>query len=123
VSSSGRRSDLTNTEVHQSPRPRVMPRVAVDTQEIRGRFVAAWRAHQEEAGSNAEWQEWQDAVPVIPALCAEVDFLYQLLADERRRYADLFAAVRATLGAACDGESDPFAYLRDELPDNRGRCR
>jgi hypothetical protein len=103
-----------------------MPRLSVDTYEIRSRFIAAWRAHQEEAGQHAEWHEWHDAVPAIPALCAEVDFLYRLLADERRRYADLLAAVRAALGAARDGESDPFAYLRDELPENRGQggwCR
>jgi hypothetical protein len=81
--------------------------------------VAACRAHQEEARQHADWQE--DAVAAIPALCAEVDFLYQLLADERRRYADLLAAVRAALGAAHDGEADPLAYLREELPDEPGR--
>jgi hypothetical protein len=95
-----------------------MPRPAVDTEEIRDRFAAARRAHQEEAGQHADWQ---DAVAAITALCAEVDFLYQLLADERRRYADLLAAVRAALGAAHDGEADPLAYLREELPDEPGR--
>jgi hypothetical protein len=122
LSSSGRRSDLTNIEGEQIPRPRGMPRLAVDTHEILSRFAAAWRAHHEEAG-HAESLEWQDAVPVIPALCAEVDFRYQLLADERRRYADLLAAVHAALGAARDGEPDPLAYLRDDLPENRGRYR
>jgi len=97
-----------------------MPGLSVDTQEIRRRFVAAWRAQEEWAGPQAEWQ---DAVPAITALCAEVDFLYRLLADERRRYADLLAAVRAALGAARDGEADPFAYLRDELPEDNGRQR
>jgi hypothetical protein len=49
-------------------------------------------------------------------LCDEVDRLFLLLKDERRRYADLLAAVRAALGAAREGEADPLAYLRDELP-------
>jgi hypothetical protein len=99
-----------------------MPRLSVDTHEIRSRFAAAWRAHHgEEEGQAVASHDWQDAVPAIPALCAEVDFLYRLLADERRRYADLLAAVRAALGAARDGEADPLAYLRDELPETRER--
>jgi hypothetical protein len=33
----------------------------------------------------------------------------------RRRYHNLVAAARATLGAATEGEPDPLYYLRDEL--------
>lgn len=42
--------------------------------------------------------------------------LESLLWVARRRYADLVAAARATLGAHADGEPDPLSYLRDELP-------
>lgn len=119
LSSSGRRNDLTNNRERQAPRPRGMPRLSVDTDEIRFRFAATWPAYEQEAGRLAEWHDWADAVAVIPALCAEVDFLHRLLTDERRRYADLLAAARATLGAVRDGEADPLAYLRDELPENR----
>jgi len=53
----------------------------------------------------------------VPALVSEVDRLFALLLQARRRYADLAAAARATLAAAADGEPDPLAYLRDELAD------
>jgi hypothetical protein len=123
-SSSGGRYDLTNIGGNEISRPRAMPRLSVDTHEIRSRFAAAWRAHhEEEEGQGAASPDWQDAIPVIPALCAEVHFLYRLLADERRRYADLLAAVRAALGAAREGEADPLSYLRDELPEIRERRR
>jgi hypothetical protein len=39
-----------------------------------------------------------------------------LLKVARRAYADLVAAARAALTAQADGEPDPWAYLRDELP-------
>ena len=58
----------------------------------------------------------RQTVDRIGRLCNEVDRLLELLTDERLRYADLLAAVRATLGAASEGEADPLAYLRDELP-------
>ena len=58
----------------------------------------------------------RQAVDRIGRLCSEVDRLFALLMDERLRYADLLAAARATLGATREGEADPLAYLRDELP-------
>jgi hypothetical protein len=51
----------------------------------------------------------------VPALVSEVERLYTLLLQARRRYADLAAAARAAVTAWADGEPDPLAYLRDEL--------
>jgi hypothetical protein len=42
------------------------------------------------------------------------------LAAERLRSANLEAAIRAALSAYDDGETDPLAYLRDEIPGNDG---
>jgi len=55
------------------------------------------------------------SVADIPALVSEVERLFVLLLQARRRYADLTAAARATLAAHAEGEPDPLAYLRDEL--------
>lgn len=90
VSPSERRFNLTN--IPHPRRPHVV-RLTVDTEEIQ-----------------------RQTVDRIGRLCNEVDRLFELLTDERLRYADLLAAVRATLGAASEGEADPLAYLRDELP-------
>jgi hypothetical protein len=55
------------------------------------------------------------AVGDVPVLLAEVDRLARLLNRSRLDFANLLAAARATLGADQDGESDPLAYLRDEV--------
>jgi len=39
----------------------------------------------------------------------------------RARYSNLLAAVRAAVAAHEDGETDPIAYLYDELPDHASR--
>jgi hypothetical protein len=51
---------------------------------------------------------------VIARLAAE-------LAATRMDRANLLAAMRATLAADADGESDPLYYLRDELDTRQGR--
>ncbi|MDQ1294093.1 MAG: hypothetical protein QG608_1976, partial [Actinomycetota bacterium] len=56
-----------------------------------------------------------------PSLREEITHLRRALTTLRRTYANLLAAVRATLAAAQDGEPDPLAYLRDELPDHPPR--
>ena len=61
-------------------------------------------------------------------LLAEVIRLYELLALARYESANRLAAMRAALHADLDGESDPLAYLRDELaedypPDTDGGWR
>jgi hypothetical protein len=55
----------------------------------------------------------------IPAseqfLLAETARLTAALAAARLESANRLAAIRAALGAAADGETDPLAYLRDEI--------
>jgi uncharacterized membrane-anchored protein len=50
-------------------------------------------------------------------LRAEITRLAAELAAARLESANRLAAMRATLGAAADGEPDPLEYLRDELPE------
>jgi hypothetical protein len=61
-------------------------------------------------------------------LLIEVIQLRESLRAARLESANRLAAMRAAIHAASDGESDPLAYLRDELPgdtaDNGARwCR
>jgi hypothetical protein len=56
----------------------------------------------------------------IARLISQIHELYAGLSAERLRSANLEAAIRAALGAESDAETDPFAYLRDELPDMAG---
>lgn len=51
----------------------------------------------------------------IESLRAETSRLIRDLAAARLESANRLAAIRATLGAAADGETDPLAYLRDQL--------
>jgi len=60
------------------------------------------------------------AVSDIARLIVQIYELYAALAAERLRSANLEAAIRAALGAYDDGEADPLAYLRDEIPDGNG---
>jgi hypothetical protein len=53
----------------------------------------------------------------IKRLIEEIGRLQSALVSERLTSANLRAAIRAALGAQSEGEPDPFAYLRDELPD------
>ena len=53
----------------------------------------------------------------IKRLIEEVARLQSALVSERLTSANLRAAIRAALGAQSDGEPDPLAYLRDEVPD------
>ncbi|HEU5156029.1 MAG TPA: hypothetical protein VFU43_03470 [Streptosporangiaceae bacterium] len=61
------------------------------------------------------WRLLDAALADTPALTAEILRLAALHLAERRAYADLLAAARATLAADRDGEPDPLYYLRDEL--------
>lgn len=108
---SGRREEnpLTHTDTDQMRAP--VPRVDLD----------AVRARYGEILSAPVGKEFRAAVirsvVDVPALVHDVDRLVRLLTESRRRYADLVAAGRATLGAVSDGETDPLWYLRDELPE------
>lgn len=73
------------------------------------------------------WRHLATAFADTPALSAEITRLRAELADARLDRANLAAAALATIAAHHDGESDPLAYLRDELRDqgfdpSRGRA-
>jgi len=50
------------------------------------------------------------------ALLIEVIRLRDVLSSTRLESASRLAAIRAALAANRDGEADPLAYLRDEIP-------
>jgi hypothetical protein len=54
----------------------------------------------------------------IALLHTEIARLHTEFINERLVSANLRAAIRATLAAHADGEDDPLAYLRYELPDD-----
>jgi CelD/BcsL family acetyltransferase involved in cellulose biosynthesis len=61
------------------------------------------------------WRQLEAALADTPALSAEITRLRAELAGTRLDRANLLAAARAVITAHLDGESDPLAYLRDEL--------
>jgi hypothetical protein len=61
------------------------------------------------------WQALTGALADTTALSALVTRLSDDLERARLERANLRAAMRATLAAHADGESDPMWYLRDEL--------
>jgi hypothetical protein len=69
-------------------------------------------------------QQCQGSVPSLiddlAHLVTEITRLHSALTRERLISANLRAAIRAAIGAQSDGEPDPLAYLRDELPDTGG---
>jgi predicted DNA-binding ribbon-helix-helix protein len=69
------------------------------------------------------WQFLETALADTPALSAEVSRLAAELATARRDIANLLAAMRATLAAYADGETDPLWYLRDELNARQARSQ
>jgi hypothetical protein len=87
------------------------PRLLVDLDAVDTRYTAVLTA----APGTGFRAALVRSVADIPALVSEVERLYALLLEQRRRYADLAAAARAALAAHTDGEADPLAYLRDEL--------
>jgi hypothetical protein len=95
---------------------RNMPLLSVDIDEIRNRLRDL--ANTDLCG-NCELAATR-AIFDIARLIIQIYELYAALGAERLRSANLEAAIRAALGAHADGESDPLAYLRDELPGNTG---
>ena len=67
-------------------------------------------------------EQCQASVPSLindlAQLVTEITRLHSALIRERLISANLRAAIRAALGAQSDGEPDPLAYLRDELPES-----
>jgi hypothetical protein len=63
------------------------------------------------------WRYLSAALADTSRLVAEVVRQRADLAGIRLDRANLLAAIRAALAADRDGETDPLAYLRDELAD------
>ncbi len=61
------------------------------------------------------WQELDGALSDTATLAARLTRVSADLERTRLDAANLRAAMRATLAASADGESDPLWYLRDEL--------
>jgi len=95
---------------HAYPARTHAPRLLVDLDAVNARYRAILTAPGD--GFRTALVR---SVTDVPALVSEVERLYVLLLEGRRRYADLAAAARASLAAHADGEPDPLAYLRDEL--------
>ena len=64
---------------------------------------------------SAAWDHIRAALADAQELATEVTRLSAELAAARLWHADALAAMRATIGAQRDGESDPLYYIRDEL--------
>jgi hypothetical protein len=61
------------------------------------------------------WRHVQKALADTPTLVEEINALRAELTNVRLDWANLVAAMRATINAHHDGENDPLPYLRDEL--------
>jgi hypothetical protein len=61
------------------------------------------------------WQQIEGALADSSSLATDVTRLSGQLRAARLDRANLLAAMRATLAADSDGETDPLSYLRDEL--------
>jgi hypothetical protein len=104
--------------LNNQPYPaRRQPRTAIDREEILATIALGLaRVHI--------CDQCRAAVPPlidnIAQLAGEITRLHDALTSERLTSANLLAAIRAALGAESDGEADPLAYLRDEMPDESG---
>lgn len=72
-------------------------------------------------GAAELWNQVDGALADVPALGAVIGRLVGELADTRMDRANLLAAMRATIAAHADGETDPLYYLRDELNARQAR--
>jgi hypothetical protein len=93
------------------------PRLQIDLDEILGTIAL-------ELAVVRLCKQCQPSVPSLindlAQLVTEISRLHSALIRERLISANLRAAIRAALGAQADGEPDPLAYLRDELPESGG---
>ena len=99
---------------HNTDNVRHLPRLTIDVEAILSRLQTfASKADCPHCGADTF-----GVVADSARLLAEVDRLYDELVTTRRESANLRAAIHAALNAARDGESDPLAYLRDELAEH-----
>jgi hypothetical protein len=69
------------------------------------------------------WEQVDRALADVPAMGAVIARLTAELAETRMDRANLLAAMRATIAAQADGETDPLYYLRDELDARQERSQ
>lgn len=103
---------------HTSTNPgRHLPHLHIDAEAINARLTVLARSRKCKKCKVPATQASAD----ITNLLIQVTSLYPALIAARLEAANLRAAIQAALGAAEDGEPDPLAYLRDELPEPDGR--
>ena len=83
------------------------PRPTLDLEAVRTHFRNALRYRT----PTALWTALAD----IPVLLVELERVLDLLTHARTEFANVLAAARATLAAVAESETDPLAYLRDEV--------
>jgi hypothetical protein len=108
------------TETNQNTQ--INPRLLIDPDAIAGRL--------ETLGQTRLCDSCRTAVIAVTAdtvrLLIEAIRLWDALSVTRLESANRLAAMRAALAAAADGEPDPLAYLRNDMPADRadaGWCR
>ncbi|WP_181786495.1 hypothetical protein [Streptomyces phytophilus] len=103
---------------------RLLPRVKIDLEAINNAWAALDRvnrcAHCHADGFVLLMYFSARAIEASQ-LSIENHRLSAAITEERRRTANLLAAIRAALSAEHDGESDPLWYLRDEYGTHKGR--
>jgi hypothetical protein len=99
--------------------PNDAPHSAIDMSEVMSRNQIARDMVSGFASAtptlSAAWNHIRAALADVRDLATEVTRLSTELAAARLWHANALAAMRATIGAQRDGESDPVYYLRDEL--------
>lgn len=94
------------------------PRIRVDLDAVSTRYRGILRATTTEEMRSALVASVVDVPTLVYDLevqVSEVDRLWRLLGSIRLQYANLAAAAQAALSAHRDGETEPLAYLTDEL--------
>jgi hypothetical protein len=101
---------LTNQEARQ----RHLPAITIDLDAVASRL--------ETLASIGLCPRCEQAITPVTAdtvaLLAEVIRLHEAARAARLESANRLAAIQAAIHAAQEGESDPLAYLRDEIPDD-----
>jgi hypothetical protein len=85
---------------------------------VQGHYENAVRLHFRRGARAAQYVAIRD----IPFLISEIDRLWELLVEAKRRYANLHAAAVATMAAHVTYQTDPVSHLRAALSadDRRG---
>jgi len=109
----------SSTERGDAQMPNARPHSSIDIPEVINRNSAARDIVAGFATAaptlSPAWQVIQTALADARDLAAEVTRLSAELAAARLDHQNALAAMRATIGAQRDGETDPLYYLRDEL--------